>query len=331
MNLLIGFLLWSRRIGLALAMIAGFGWSIVTPSHAQTRIVQGFVSHGALQWPEYIATELGWFKENGVQLEMIVVGGGAAQQLAAGALNIGYSGFPDFIRATNQGAPVKIVINGIAQPPYAVFAKPQIKNISDLKGKIVSIGGSKDVTLLYVEALIGSAGLKAKDIDFIYAKATQDRFAALISGGADAAILYPPATFRAAAQGFTNLGDIEPHLKDFPFTVWAANTDWAQKNRPALLAYVKAYGRAVRWLYDPKNKDQAVDILVKYSKQSKKDSADTYDYFITKLKAFSADGLISEAAYKKMMDGLISLGDMKAPLPPSSKFIDASFVKEAWK
>ena len=327
----IGMLPWSRRAGLTLAMIAGLSWVYTAPSQAQTKIVEGFVSHGALQWPEYIATELGWFKENGIELDMLVVGGGAAQQLAAGALNIGYSGYPDFIRATNQGAPVKILINGISAPPYAVFAKPQIKKISDLKGKIISIGGSKDVTLIYMESFIGSAGLKANDVDFVYAKATQDRFAALISGGADAAILYPPATFRAATQGFTNLGDIEEHLKDFPFTVWAVNTDWAQKNRPALLGYVKAYGTAVRWLYDPKNKDQAVDFLVKYSKQDRKDSVDTYDYFIGKLKAFSTDGLISDAAYQKMMDGLIGLGDMKAPVPPSSKFVDTSFVKEAWK
>ena len=33
--------------------------------HAQTQIVEGFVSHGALQWPEYIASEFGWFKESG--------------------------------------------------------------------------------------------------------------------------------------------------------------------------------------------------------------------------------------------------------------------------
>jgi len=29
-------------------------------AHAQTKIVEGFVSHGALQWPEYIASEFGW-------------------------------------------------------------------------------------------------------------------------------------------------------------------------------------------------------------------------------------------------------------------------------
>jgi NitT/TauT family transport system substrate-binding protein len=300
-------------------------------AHAQTKVVEGIVGHGALQWPEYVATELGWFKENGIDLDMIVVGGGAAQQLAAGALNLGYSGFPDFIRATDQGAPIKIVINGVSAPPYGVYAKPAIKKTSDLKGKIISIGGSKDVTLIYMESFLAAGGLKAKDVDFHYAKATPDRFAALVSGGVDAAILYPPATFRAASQGFTYLGEINDHLNGFPFAVYAANTDWMAKNRSTMLAYVKAYGRAIRWLYDTSNKEKAVGILMKYSKQDRKDTDDTYDYFITKLKAFSADGLIDEKTYKNMIDGLISLDDMKPPVPPMSKFIDSSFVREAWK
>ena len=300
-------------------------------AHAQAQITEGFVSHGALQWPEYIATELGWFKENGVSVDMVVVGAGAAQQVAAGALNIGYSGFPDFIRATNQGAPLKIVINAISAPPYAVYAKPAIKQIAELKGKTVSIGGTKDVTLIYMEAFIASAGLKASNLDFVYAKATQDRLAALLSGGADAAILYPPSSFRAGAAGYTYLGDIEAYLKDFPFTVWAANTGWAANNREALLAYIRAYSRAVRWLYDAGNKERAVDILVKYSRQDRKDSADTYDYFVSKLHAFSADGRISQAAYKRMTDALVDWGDLKEPVPPASKFFDLSFVEAAWK
>jgi NitT/TauT family transport system substrate-binding protein len=321
---------------LSFAAIAAAGAMIVAAclserAHAQAQITEGFVSHGALQWPEYIATELGWFKENGVSVDMVVVGAGAAQQVAAGALNIGYSGFPDFIRATNQGAPLKIVINAISAPPYAVYAKPAIKQIADLKGKTVSIGGTKDVTPIYMEAFIASAGLKANDLDFVYAKATQDRLAALLSGGADAAILYPPSSFRAGAAGYTYLGDIEAYLKDFPFTVWAANAGWAANNREALLAYIRAYGRAVRWLYDASNKERAVDILVKYSKQDRKDSADTYDYFVSKLHAFSANGRISEPAYKRMTDALVAWGDLKEQVPPTSKFFDLSFVEAAWK
>jgi NitT/TauT family transport system substrate-binding protein len=325
---------WRRR--LACATIAAAGAVViagcVSPhAHAQAQISEGFVSHGALQWPEYIATERGWFTENGVRVDMLVVGAGAAQQVAVGALNLGYSGFPDFIRATNQGAPVKIVINAISAPPYAVYSKPAIKEIAGLKGKTVSIGGTKDVTLIYMEAFIASAGLKASDLDFVYAKATQDRLAALLSGGADAAILYPPSSFRAGAAGYTYLGDIETYLKDFPFTVLAANTDWAAKNRTALLGYIKAYARAISWLYDAGNKDQAVDLLVKYSKQDRKDCADTYDYFVTKLRAFSADGRISDATYNRMTAALVEWGDLKQPVPAASKFFDPSFVDAAWK
>lgn len=318
------------------AALATSGMLVLTASsigkvHAETKIVEGFVSHGALQWPEYIASEFGWFKESGVSVDMLVVGAGAAQQVAAGALNLGYSGFPDFIRATNQGAPVKIVINAISAPPYAVYAKPAIKQIADLKGKTVSIGGTKDVTLIYIEAFIASAGLKAGDLDFVYAKATQDRLAALLSGGVAAAILYPPSTFRAGAAGYTYLGDIETYLRNFPFTVWGANTNWAAKNGEALLGYIRAYSRAVRWLYDSKNKDQAVDILVKYSKQDRRDSADTYDYFVSKLRAFSADGRISSESYQSMTDALVRWGDLSKPVPPISKFFDLSFVEMAWK
>ena len=133
---------------------------------------------------------------------------------------------------------------------------------------------------IYMESFLAAGELKAKDVDFHYAKATPDRFAALVSGGVDAAILYPPATFRAASQGFTYLGDITDHLKSFPFAVYAANTDWAAKNRPAMLGYVKAYSRSLRWVYDTNNKEKAVDILVKYSKQDRKDTVDTYDYFM---------------------------------------------------
>lgn len=297
---------------------------------AADKITLGFVSHGALQWPEYTAEHFGWFKENGVEVDMLTVGPGAAQQLAAGSLNIGYSGFPDFVRAAHRGAPVKIVINGIGTPPYAIYAKPSIKTIADLKGKIISIGAAKDITTIYTAAFIGSAGLKIQDVDFVYAKATPDRLAALVAGGVDAAILFPPFTFKAGGQGFTNLGDIEPHLKNYPFTVYAVNTAWAQKNERAMLGFVKAYGRAIRWLYDTGNKEEAVKILVKYAKSDPKDSADTYDYYI-KLRAFSQDGIVAPSVLKTMSEGLVWLGDLTEPVPPMGNFFDTSYVEKAWK
>jgi ABC-type nitrate/sulfonate/bicarbonate transport system substrate-binding protein len=316
---------WLRR----LAAIAVLGLMTVSPVQAATKIIAGMVAHGPPQWPQYIAEEFGWLKQDNIDLDLVVVGAGGAQQLAGGALNIAHSGYPDFARAALQNAPERIVINDFVGSPYAVFAKPAIKQIADLKGKLISIGSIYDITLIYLKPFLASAGLSTTDVDFVYAKAAGDRFAALVSAAVDATILNPPTYFKAKAQGFTDLGDTKPYAEGIPFTVWGANAAWAAQNREALTVFVRDYRRAVEWLYDPAHKEQAVDILVKHASQDRGDSAAAYDYLITKLKLFGLDGDITDASYEKMAEGLADIGIMKKPFPPKSAIFDDSFVRGA--
>lgn len=305
---------------------ASFG---ATAAQGQTKIVAGMVAHGPPQWPQYIAEEFGWLKQDKIDLDLVTVGGGGAQQVAAGSLDIAHSGYPDFARAALQGAPVKIVISDFVGSPYGVFAKKSIRKIADLKGKLISIGGPNDITLIYMKPFLGSAGLKTSDVDFVYAKAAGDRFAALASGAVDAAILNPPTYFKAIEAGLSDLGDTKPYAEGIPFTVWGANNAWAAQHRDALKAFAREYKRAVAWLYDPANKQQAIDILVKHAKQDPKDSAKAYDYLIAKLKLFGRDGDVSDAVYDKMADGLAEIGLIKPPYPPKSAIFDGSFVQAA--
>jgi NitT/TauT family transport system substrate-binding protein len=300
---------------------------MLTQAVAQTKIVAGMVAHGPAQWPLYVAEEIGFHKDGGVVVDTVSSGASTAQQLAVGATNIAHSGFPDFIRATHQGARVKIIVNTLASPPYTVFAKPQIKTISDLKGKTISIGGVKDVTLIYMKGFLASAGLKSSDVDFVYAKAAGDRFSALAAGGVDAAILNPPTSFRAANLGLTAVGEISTHVKDFPFTVWAVNTDWAAKNKNALDVFAKSYRRAVAWLYDPANEERAISILRKYAKVDQSDAKASYDYLITKLHAYSPTGELDAKTFAKIKEGLLELGDIKEPVPPLAHFYDGSYLQ----
>jgi len=315
-----------RSAALAVLLLAALS---ITGAHAQTKIVTGMVAHGPPQWPQYIATDLGWFKQDNIELDFVTAGGGGAQQLAAGALDVCHSGYPDFARASLQGAPVRIIINDIVASPYAVFAKPAIKQIADLKGKLMSIGGNNDITFIYIKPFLASAGLKTTDVDFIFAKAAGDRFAALLAGGVDATILNHPTYAKAVARGFSNLGDTKPYAEDIPFTVWAANMPWAEKNRAALTAFAKNYKRGVRWLYDPANKQQAIDILLKFARQDRKDIEEAYDYQVAKLRLYGLDGDVSDKTYAKMAEGLSEIGFIKPPYPPKSAIFDGSFVQQA--
>jgi ABC-type nitrate/sulfonate/bicarbonate transport system substrate-binding protein len=111
--------------------------------------------------------------------------------------------------------------------------------------------------------------------------------------------------------------------------VWGANSTWAEKNRDAVNAFARNYKRGVQWLYNPANKDKAVEILVRYAKQNPKDCADAYDFYLTKLKLFGLDGDVSDAVYEKMADGLADIGIVKKPYPPKSAIFEGSFVKAA--
>ena len=56
-------------INIGQTFVAALFCTLGSAAHAQTKVVEGIVSHGALNWPEYVATEFGWMKENGVDLD----------------------------------------------------------------------------------------------------------------------------------------------------------------------------------------------------------------------------------------------------------------------
>lgn len=321
------FFVWTMVAALALS--AG----TVRDSIAATKIVAGTVFLSSTVWTEFVADAKGYFKERDLEVEIIPTRSSskAAQQLAAGSLHIASSGIPDYLRAIDQGAPIKIFKTQLGTPPYTIFARPEISSIKDLKGKKVMIGGPKDVTRYYVETLFRKHGLEPGSYDYLYAGSTGNRFAALSSGGVDATIILPPLSFRAKAEGLTNLGNIQTVLADFPFTVHGYNTDWASRNRQALVDYTAALMKATEWLYDTRNREEAADILVKATKFKKEDALLNYDAFIKEMKAISRGGEVTEGSYKKMMQVLVGWGDINPPIPPLARFYDSSILADAKK
>ena len=128
------------------------------------------------------------------------------QQAVAGSLDIAVSGPGDALRAINQGAPLTLLRVEVGPSGYEIFAKKSIKTVADLRGKLIMIGGAKDITRYYIEALLRHGGVKPGDYDYIYAGATSQRYAALVSGSIDATILTAPFNFTARSGKYTDFG-----------------------------------------------------------------------------------------------------------------------------
>lgn len=316
-------MLKGNRIG-RLAIVAAAAMVIIsTSSYAGDTarlIITGRAS--SLQWPIFIGMTKGFFAARGLTLDVTTAQSTAAtmQQVIAGAGDIGVGGLTDPIRAIDKGAKLALVRVETEIPPFGLWAKATIKSIKDLRGKTVMVGGAKDITLIYFRRMTAPNGLQPGDYDLVYAGTAPARLAALLGGAVDAAILYPPGTFRAAEAGLSKLADLGEYVKDMPFTGYAASATWVASNKAALLAFLRGYRDAVEWFYDDKNRDEAVEILSKKSGDARGDIENTYSYY-RQIKIFAVDGKIDSSAIATLVKALAQGGDLQANADPQ-RFVD---------
>src|ERR1700726_4773129 len=235
-----------RRAALSAVVLAGLA---APAARAAEPVTLGTVGQASANlWPELIALDQGFFAAEGLQVDIVYVQSSAAlvQQIAGGSLGIAtQTGLADPLRAVGMGAPIAVVRIDVQAPPYDLVAKPGITNMKELKGKVISLGGPKDITRIYVERMLAPNGVNPGDFDMVFAGATVARASALLAGAVDAAILLPAFNFQAIEKGFRSLGLTVDYLKDLPFSGTAVNVAWANAHKQTVAKMMRAENRAV--------------------------------------------------------------------------------------
>jgi ABC-type nitrate/sulfonate/bicarbonate transport system substrate-binding protein len=320
-----------RRRGViawAVLMLAGAAWH---PAHAADEIAFGITSKTAFSLAHYVATEKKYYEAENLKINEIVVGAavGVLLQLAAGSLNIAQAATDQSLRAILRGAPIRIVAGAASNAPFRVVAARTIKNWSDLRRKTISVGGLTDVTLYFLRVMARKNGLADQDYDLLYGGGTPNRFAQLASGAVAAAILTNPVDFYALEQGYVDLGSVPQYLPNWAQNNILTDTRWAPQHRATLVRFLRAHIKATKYIYEPANRDQIIDILVKHTRTTPQIGAATYDLYI-KQHVIAREAALFEDAIKANFDALIAMGDL-IEAPPLDGFIDGSFLAEAMK
>src|ERR1700730_10699193 len=297
-----------------LAAIAAIGSSMRPGAAAETITMVTTGKGSAQQWPIYIAVTKGFMSENGVDLDLVAAPStaSAVQQLAAGSANLESGGLTDPLLAIDKGAKIALLRVETQVAPYSLWAKPAIKSIADLHDKLISIGGPKDITRIYLERILLPNGVKPGEYDMIFAGTTAARFAALSSGAIDASLLIPPFSFKAKSIGLSHLADVADYTHGLPFTGYATNTAWATTHKPLLLGFLTAMAKGVDWFYQYTTRAEAIDILVKESGLSRADVDATYDYY-RQLHVFDHKGSIESATVGSLIKAMQQMDDFDGP------------------
>ena len=241
---------------------------------------------------------------------------------------------PDYvIGAAEKGAKVKIVAANMEKIPYDIYARPEIKVGADLKGKTLGVSTLTGGTTLMVHEVLEKAyKLKENDYKLLVVGTSPERYAALKGGSVQASFMGPPFTFRAAKEGFRKLANFHEYLGPVLFTTDFAHANYLKTNRNEVVRYLKSMIEATRWLYDPRNKEEAIAIHMKVLKSTRESAEDDYKYLVHDFQPFPKDGLVSKVSFDKTMDLRAKEGIYQGKkIPSASEFVDNSFIEEALK
>jgi NitT/TauT family transport system substrate-binding protein len=286
---------------------------------AEQLAVGGVGGANAVVWMWYIAMDKGFFEAEGLDPDLLYSQSNALvlQALTAGSTKIAIaSGLADIIHAQAAGASLAVVRIEGQVGPYGLLAKPEIKSIKDLKGKTISVDEARGTTKVYFDLMLNANGVSPTSVDYVYAGATAARYAALKSGAADAAMLTMPFNFRAESDGYVNLGYVSDYNRELPFTGAFVAKAWATSNRATLGKFLTAYNKTVPWFYDAKNRAEAIDIMVKASRQNPVDIGKSYDLFV-KMQYFDKSNDVSQAKLNNFIQAMRKVGDPGAGIEAS--------------
>jgi NitT/TauT family transport system substrate-binding protein len=320
---------WFRKSAVVAVSLLAAGVMAAGTSQAQqmTKIKVGQVAPIALFWPDFVAQQKGFYAAEGLDVDSNFLGSVAAivQQIIGGSVDVGFTTAETAIRAADKGGDVIILGETVYKWPYSFMAAKDVKKPQDLKGKKVILSTPKQDLVYLWDEWLRDNGMNPSDVDQVFDGATPNRYAALVNGAVQAAVVSQPFDFRAIAEGYTQLFDTSFMKKNYSFVVIAARRNWTHDNPKVAAAFVRAVGKAIAWWNDPKNKEEAIDILQKVSKQDRALITKTYEYYHDKVHPYPKDAKLQPDGFKNLLDVLTEANEIKKR--PASFYTDPNEQK----
>jgi NitT/TauT family transport system substrate-binding protein len=220
----------------------------------------------------FFAADMGFFKKQGLDVEMETMQNGAsiASAVAGGTLDVGFADTISVASAHSHGLPFVVLapalLNSYVAPTLAIMVSGSgpIHDAKDLNGKTIAVNGLNNITMIPFEAWIDRSGGDSKTTKWIELPipAAND---AVISGKVDAATLGEPFITFGTDKGlraiYVDKNAIAPR---YVLAGFMTTKDWAAKNPLLAAKFIAAIKEAGQWANA--NPAASAVILAKYTK-----------------------------------------------------------------
>jgi ABC-type nitrate/sulfonate/bicarbonate transport system substrate-binding protein len=288
------------------------------------RIVITYPSRSIASVDLYIAQDRGFFRQEGLLADVVQVRGniGVTALLSGDAHAINNVG--TIIRAMERtDLPAKVVSQSLKKNLFWLVTKPDVKSLSDLKGKVfgtTTLGGSQHLAAV---RFLQKAGLDPdKDLTVVVGGDVPAQLQSLVSGVIQLAALSPPTIilardkFKLKIHGST-LEDL-PNLQNG----LAVSEKLLRERRELVKRILRARARAHRYFWE--NERGTAEVLANYLKVELPVALESYRLARP---AFTANGLPTDKEVEDFLRADAEVLKLKEPVP-AAKIFDFTLQRE---
>lgn len=291
-----------KRVPLVILL---FAFALGSSSFGADKVKVGMAIKVAPEYylPADAATERGFFKQAGLEAEIVPFMAGAAfsQAIAAGAIDLGLTATGSTVHLASQGVPVMIVEELISKAPFVIYVRgdSKIKEPKDLAGVKIGVPRLGSISEFLGRAVVRGLGIE-KDVKFIGAGGLSEILAGLKTGVLDAIVQPPTVAINMKVKGeikeIANTADFLP--KEWTEHVLNARTEFAAKNPEVVRRAAKAILQGTDYIR--KNPRWAMDKMKTVSSFSEEGAREIYNFI-----KFTNDGKISRAALENIVNFMV--------------------------
>ena len=279
------------------------------------------VAHSVFYTPQYVAHALGYFKDEGLDVEIILTAGAdaVAASVLSGDVNIGFCGSEATIYIYNNGEKDYLVnFAGLTKKDGSfIVSRKKIDNfkLTDLKGKYIIGGRKAGMPEMTLEWILKENGINLKDVTIDTSIAFPAMSGSFIGGTGDFVSLFEPNALKIEKQGYgyvvASLGELGGEV---PYTVYNARKSYIENNMDVITSFSNAIQKGLDFTHSHSAEEIAKIILDYFPDTSLDDLTKLVDRY-KKIDSWYKTTHIDEDSYNHVLEIIDAAGELKGIAP----------------
>jgi ABC-type nitrate/sulfonate/bicarbonate transport system substrate-binding protein len=252
--------------------------------------------------------------------------------LAGGKGDLAYLAVDNDVAMVELAHQDVVIVMGGEGSQNELIVQPVVKSFADLRGKTLIVDAVNTAYALQMKKIMLLQGMAAdKDYQMKAYGATPMRLVAMRENKDFAgSMLGPPTSLVAKHEGFASLGSVQKLIGPYQAAGFFTQRAWAKEHREVLISFLTACIEAQRWLMNPANKAQVVELLTKQFHLAPEIAAEDYEMSVNEPGGFAKDAAFDIAGFKNVLKLRAEVEGSWGGHPPSpDKYYDPSYYDAA--